>query len=134
MVNNKSIEIIEENNFIKVIKGTAISVIISLVFLMLLSILLSYTNLSENITVPSLIAITSISILIGSFFSALKIKKQGIVNGAMVGGIYIIILYVLSSIINQNFNLSSNSIILIILGIIAGALGGIIGVNIKYKK
>ena len=102
--------------------------------LMILSILLSYTNLSENIIVPTVITITCLSILAGSLFSALKIKKQGIVNGAIVGGAYIIILYILSSIISQNFNLSSNSIILIILGIMAGSIGGIIGVNIRHKK
>lgn len=134
MVNNKNIEIIEENNFIKIIKGTAISVILSLMLLMILSILLSYTNLSENIIVPTVITITCLSILAGSLFSALKIKKQGIVNGAIVGGAYIIILYILSSIISQNFKLSSNSIILIILGIMAGSIGGIIGVNIRHKK
>ena len=134
MVNNKNMEIIEQNNFIKIIKGTAISVILSLVLLMVLSVLLSYTNLSENIIVPTVIAITSLSILVGSLFSALKIKKQGIVNGAIVGGIYIVILYILSSVISQNFNLSSNSAILIILGVMAGSIGGIIGVNIRHKK
>lgn len=134
IINNKNTEIISENNFIKIIKGSVIAIVITLISLFILSILLSYTSLSENIIIPVIIAITAISILVGSIFSSIKIRKQGIVNGAIVGSIYIITIYILSSIFSADFTISTNSIILTISGIISGAAGGIIGVNLKATK
>ena len=77
------------------------------------------------------IGISALSILIGSIISVSKIAKNGMLNGAIVGGIYIVIIYLLSSIINLNFDINSNSIILISFSMVAGMLGGVIGVNIK---
>mgnify|MGYP006331830379 FL=1 len=52
-------------------------------------------------------------------------------NGALVGGIYLLSIYLLSGLINQNFSLSTQSIIIIVAGMICGMFGGIIGVNKK---
>ena len=78
-----------------------------------------------------LIIITGISILIGSQITTSSIKKNGILNGILVGAIYIIMLYLLSSAISKNFSLNNYSIIMIATSIIIGGLGGIIGVNRK---
>ena len=54
------------NNIKKVIKGSAFSIIITLIGLLVYSIILSYTSVSES-TIPTIvIIITAISILIGS--------------------------------------------------------------------
>jgi len=58
-------------------------------------------------------------------------QKNGILNGGTVGGIYIILLYLISSLLNWNFSLNLQSIIIIAVGIIFGILGGIVGVNKK---
>ncbi len=47
----------------------------------------------------------------------------------MVGVIYIITLYLISSLFLAGFNLTFNSFIMLIIGIITGMIGGIIGVN-----
>lgn len=119
------------NNIKKVIKGSAFSIIITLIGLLVYSIILSYTSASES-TIPTIvIIITAISILIGSTISTSNIKKNGIINGMFVGLIYIAIIYLLSSIVTGNFLLNITSIIMIITSVLTGALGGIIGVNKK---
>ena len=75
--------------------------------------------------------ITAISILIGSSLGNIKIKKNGLINGGLIGGIYIITIYLISSILNWKFSLNIQSIIMIITAIVFGILGGIIGVNRK---
>ena len=115
------------NNIKKVIKGSAFSIIITLIGLLVYSIILSYTSVSES-TIPTIVAI---SILIGSTISTSNIKKNGIINGMFVGLIYIAIIYLLSSIVTGNFLLNITSIIMIITSVLTGALGGIIGVNKK---
>ena len=112
-----------------IIKGIIISFITTIIFLLIFSIILKYTNISENFITPTIIVITAISIFIGSTISNSKIQRNGLLNGALIGGGYILILYLLSSILNARFNLNIQSIIMISVGVVFGILGGIIGVN-----
>ncbi len=119
------------NVFFSIIKGVGISLAFTIISLIILSSLLVYTNLSENLIKPVITTITGISILIGSSIGNRKSKKNGFINGAFVGIIYILCIYIISSITNGgNFSLNLGSIIMMIVGAIAGIIGGIIGVNI----
>ena len=117
------------NNLVRILKGSAVAIVITLILLLIYSALLTYTSLNENTMPIFIITITVISILAGSLISSLNIRKNGLTNGALVGLIYILVIYLLSSIIGQNFSLNIYSIIMIIASVIAGAIGGIIGVN-----
>ena len=121
----------EKSKFIDVLKGSITEIVITLISLVIFSTVLANTNINENTIIPVIIAVTAISILIGSIISVSKISKKGLLNGALVGLIYIAIIYLLSSMVNGNFSFDSNSLIIIISAIIAGMFGGIIGVNLK---
>ncbi len=120
-------------NIIRIIKGSLLSIIVSVIFLIVFAMLLTYTSLSENTITPIVLAIVGLSILLGSYLSTKKINKKGILNGAMVGIIYMLILYIISSVIFMDFSINASSIIMIICGIIAGIIGGIVGVNTNKK-
>ena len=120
-------------NIIRIIKGSLLSIIVSVIFLIVFAMLLTYTSLSENTITPVVLAIVGLSILLGSYLSTKKINKKGILNGAMVGVIYMLILYIISSVIFMDFSINASSIIMIVCGIIAGIIGGIVGVNTNKK-
>ncbi|MCI8352445.1 MAG: TIGR04086 family membrane protein [Clostridia bacterium] len=119
------------NNFINIFKGIIISIVITLMLLFLFSVILTYTNIGENVIPAVIIIATVISILIGSSISTIKIKKNGIINGGIIGLAYILGIYLISSIAQMGFGINVYSIIMIILSILAGMIGGIVGVNIK---
>lgn len=110
-------------------KGVGIAFLSTLLLLLVFSIILTYTNVSENTITPVILIVTSISVLIGSSIGNIKIRKNGIINGGIIGGSYILLLYLVSSILNWRFGLNMQSIIMIVLGIVFGIIGGIIGVN-----
>lgn len=112
-------------------KGVGISLITTFILLMIFSILLTYTNINESTITPVIIVVTAISILIGSSIGNMKMQKNGILNGGLVGGLYILILYLISSLLNWNFGLNAQSIIMTVVGAIFGIFGGIVGVNKK---
>ena len=133
---NKTIEKenIKSNNMFKILKGIILSILITLLGLLILAIVITYTNVSESIIPIAVTIITAISILIGSFFSTINIQKNGLLNGFAVGFAYIATIYIISSITSTGFTLTNTSFIMIISAILAGMLGGIIGVNLKNKK
>ena len=125
-------EKVKDTSIIKCIsKGVIISILFTIIALSIFSILLVKTNISEetiDIVIP---VITCVSILVGSSISMNRVKKKGLVNGAIIGAIYIFIIYLISSIVNSNFTINRATIIMMTLGVIGGILGGIVGVNLK---
>lgn len=121
----------ENNNILKNIKSSIIAIIISLMFMTVYAVLLSTTDISENSMGTVLIVISGISILIASSLNTRKLKKKGMLNGGIIGLIYMIFLYILSSIILMNFKLNSNTIIMFATGVLTGMIGGVIGINVK---
>lgn len=123
----------EENsiNIKSIIKAVGVGIIITIIFLFIYSIILTYTNVSEATMPTVVIVITAISILIASQLTTKNLKKNGIINGSFVGLIYIVGIYIISSIITGNFGFNLSAIIMCIVGIMMGAVGGIIGINMK---
>ena len=117
------------NGILKITKGLMISFIISLISIFIFSVILTYSNISENIIPIVKIILTCISILVGSIISTRNINKNCMLNGGIIGGIYVILLYMISSIINTGFNINVYTIFMMILGIVAGLIGGIVGIN-----
>lgn len=121
----------KDSVWVRIAKGLALCFFVTIVGIVIFSILLTYTSISENTIGPVLIILTAISILIGTSISMIRVPKNGMVYGGIIGLIYILILYLLSSIVGTGFSLSLSSSIMIICAILAGAIGGIIGVNRK---
>ena len=128
---NKMKEGIKLENIKNIFKGVGISIIVTLIALLIFSVILTYTNVSENTIAPVVIVVTALSILCGSSISTKNIKKNGMINGGLTGLAYLLILYIISSILNWEFSLNIQSLIMILVGTAFGILGGIIGVNRK---
>ena len=87
-----------ENKVIKnVIKGTIISIVTTLLLFLVFAAILTYTNISETTIFPVIVVITGISILLGSSLGNIKIRKNGLLNGGLIGLIYMLVLYFISS-------------------------------------
>ena len=82
----------KKSNYIYVIKGIIISILITMICLLIFSIILTNSNIQENTIFPVVAIITAISIATGSIISSIKISNKGIINGGLVGGIYIILI------------------------------------------
>jgi len=125
-----NIQVEKTNNvFNKVLIGIVISFFVTLTTIFMFSIMLTYTNISEDIIPIVIIILTFISILIGAIISMKKTSKNGMINGGLIGGTYVVLLYLVSSLLNNSFALNGYTIVMIITGIVSGIIGGIIGVN-----
>ncbi len=116
-----------------VIKGELFSILINTIGLILLAILMTYSTIAETAIPILVIAINTISIFIGTSIATINLQKNGILNGVLIGIIYIVIYFIISLVTGNINTLNPKLILLVTLGIIAGAIGGIIGINLHKK-
>lgn len=119
-----------KNKIITIGKSVLIAYLITFILTFIYSIVLAYTSVSES-TIPTCMFVISIlSVFIASSVAVIKIKENGLKTGGLIGLIYILITYLLSSVTSSGFALTSYAISTIIFNILLGMVGGIIGVNI----
>ena len=116
------------------LKNTAIGFVLTIVLLFLVSVVGVFASLPEAVMKLLVSAVTYTTIGICGFFAARHIRRGGLVSGAISGLIYTIVLYLIGSIVNGDFSLNSSSAIFALISVLSGALGGIVGINLGYKK
>ena len=125
----------EEKFLLSYIKGVVSSFTISIILFYILGIILTSINITEKIITPAILIITGLSILIATSVVMIKNNEKGLLKGGLIGLSYFSILYIVSSISMQNFEINVYSMIMLVITFICGSIGGIVGINIKsYKK
>ena len=124
----------ENIGFLPIIKGIAVSYIITIPVFMIFALILTNTDFPEKFTSPVVIITTIISVLTAGSTATKGLKNKGWLNGSIVGFIYMFILYILSSIIFKTFTVDKYVITMTIIGVLTGAIGGIIGINFKRSS
>lgn len=124
----------ENKNFIiSILKGALISVCVSLVCILVFAFFIKLTNMSDGIIKPINQVIKVLSILIGTIIAVKKTKQKGLISGIFVGLLYTVLAFVVFSALNGSFKFDITLLIDIVFGVIAGAICGVIGVNVKSK-
>lgn len=123
-----------EIKLMTILKGVLVSYIITIPTFIIFAFILSNTNFPERYINPVVIITTVISILFAGLTATKSIRSKGWLNGAIAGLIYILILYVASSLVFSDFSINKNVVTIAFLGILAGIAGGIIGVNLKKSS
>ncbi|MEG6586032.1 TIGR04086 family membrane protein [Dendrosporobacter sp. 1207_IL3150] len=122
------------------VSGVAVSIfrglIVSLVVSFISIIILSFITLTTESTVLErymnyvMVAVTMLSIFIGSAYATSKTESKALIIGMAIGCVYVLIS------VGLGMEIANESITLLTMvnkfaaGIAAGALGGIIGINL----
>ena len=119
------------DNVFQVIKATLAATIFSLVCVLIFSFIIGLFSLSAGIVKPVNQVFKIIAIAIGGI---LFIRGgRGLIKGAIYGVCAVLVTYLLFAVISSSFAVSWLFALEIVLGAVAGAISGIIGVNIKGK-
>ena len=128
----------ESMSLVAVLKGILAAYIITIPAFMLFALILANTDYPQKLITPAVVITTIISVLTAGSISTRGLKNKGWLNGSIVGFLYMLILYLLSSLIYRNFAIDNYVVTMTVIGILTGAIGGIIGINIKkstkYKR
>lgn len=133
MISNQNVKIAVNENLstISVLKGILAAYIITIPAFMLFALILANTDFPQKLISPAVVITTIISVLTAGSVSTKGLKNRGWLNGSIVGLIYMLILYIFSSLIFKNFAIDKYVITMMVIGVLTGAIGGIVGINIK---
>ncbi|AZR72446.1 hypothetical protein BBF96_03030 [Anoxybacter fermentans] len=114
-----------------ILKGLICSFIILIITSIILGFLFSMINvLSEDLINRILLAINYAAIFIGGIYTAREASCKGWLNGGLMGFCYMFIIMILGvQLVGIGLNLEV--LLRIMSGFLAGAVGGVIGVNLK---
>lgn len=120
-----------EHHIKYIIKGLALAYVFTLVLVLVVSFLLTYTRLKES-TIPLLNTIIMIiSISVGAIYIAVNIGERGWLNGGILGVFYFVILILFNYLFVKPFTFDIFSISKFFISLITGIIGGILGINLK---
>lgn len=109
------------------------SFIITIPSMFILAAILTFTDFPEKYTTYAILLSTLSGLFAAGFKAGLLNEKDGIIKGGLTGLIYMLILYLLSSIIYRDFILNQRSVIMIVTGILSGAIGSMFGASRKTR-
>ncbi|SHI03323.1 TIGR04086 family membrane protein [Sporanaerobacter acetigenes] len=123
---------IKKTDYIRyILKGLAVSYIITFAMILIISLLLTYTSLKES-TIPIINTIAMIgSIVCGSIYLTLNTGEKGWLNGMLIGFLYFLILLILNKTFIKTFSFNTYSFSKLMISLVTGIIGGMIGINLK---
>lgn len=123
-----------KGNFIgALIKGSLFSLSISIIAICIFAFLLRFFDINTDLIKPINQVIKIFSILMGTFLGLKNVKEMGLITGFIIGVVYTILAFLAFSLLNGCISFDKTLINDLLFGGIAGAIAGIIAVNIKKK-
>lgn len=112
-------------------KGMLIAFAITCILFIGFGILLTYTSLSEESLLLVSLVCTALSAAAAGYDWAACKEKKGLLWGALAGGVYAVLLYIIIGLAGDSFTLELSGLMTLAVAVAAGAIGGILGVNRK---
>jgi putative membrane protein (TIGR04086 family) len=111
-------------------KGLLIAFILSIIFVIIISLLLRFTNLGESkVSLLNNIAMI-LCIVSASVYTSIKVKENGWLNGGLIGFFYYLIIIFLNVVFLRTLDTNVLMLTKLVLSTVTGIIGGIIGINI----
>ncbi len=122
-----------KEDLIDIVKSSLIAVVSSLVLILLFAIIIKFSGIADNVILAINMVIKSISIVLGILFG-IKHARLGAIKGLFSGLLFVIVSYVLFSIINLDGKIDLMMLVDSLIILAESLISGIIAVNIKDKR
>lgn len=120
-------------SFPAILKTVAAAFLITLILMGILAFLICFTPLPEEAVTPCVYVLNYISVFLSGLFSAAKGKRRGFLTGALAGGIYMMLLYLLGFLLFGGIEFTRGAVMQIIYCVVTGMVGGIVGINLAKR-
>ena len=115
---------------LKYIKSLFVALIITFACIIVFAFVIKLANLPDNVIAPVNLVIKALSVFIGTIILT-KTGSRGLLNGILFALVYTLVCFVIFSILAGEFVLGLGIVSDFAFNALAGALGGILGANLK---
>ena len=116
------------------LKSVFLSYCVSVVLLFIAALIATFQAFSDQAISVAVNIITALGVAMCGFLAGRHFDSKGLVFGAICGIIYSSLLCLIGNLVSQTFYFGTNSITALIIGLICGAVGGIVGINTRRKR
>ena len=116
------------------LKNTLFCFLATGVLLAIGAVIATYLSLSERMIELLVMVLTAACVFLGGFRAAKHAGRQGLLQGSAFGLIYMLVLSLAGMLIMGEWSMSAQSLLTLLIGILCGAIGGILGVNARQKR
>ena len=124
---------LNKKDFFEIFNGVIFSLIISVLTVIVFAIIVKFANLSSKTVEIVNIALKIISILTGTLL-AVGSGRQGLFKGGIIGLLFVLVSYLVFSLINGSFSVNPLTAFDVIFCLVAGLLSGVFAVNVRKGK
>ena len=121
-------------SIVPLLKGAIIAFVITLIVFTIFSLLVAYAGFPES----AINVISILTALLSVFLSGLNVSKKaksaGWLTGCLTAAVYMLIFYVVTGLVFCDFSVKLYTLVMFLICILAGGVGGMIGINMKKKK
>lgn len=116
--------------FENVLKGVVGAVALAILLAAILSLIMTFVDISPKMYSIAMISITSISLVFGTVFAAKLHGQMGWLIGLSVGVLFYIALYAIGILFGAEATLGSYDLMKFSLCVLVGILSGMLGINL----
>ncbi len=120
--------------FVSVFKPLFIALFFTFVSLCLLAACIAYGPVTEAAASTCILLSTVLCIFLAGFLTARRRRSKGFLMGSLAGVLYVAMAYIVSVFAFGNLTPGTGLLKLFGLGMGIGALGGITGINLRFRK
>ena len=118
----------------KILTGTFLSLLISLILVCILAGIVYFSNLSDRTVSAVMFWVSCLSVFLGALILARNIENRGLLNGIILAGFYFLIIFVVSLMANGTVSASLGNVLRLLSILASGGLGGVLGINTKKER
>ena len=119
---------------LSVLSGLLSALVITGLSMLIISVIYLSSELTDETARSLVTALALLSVFVSAVVSGVKMKSRGLLTGALIGAAYSLCLYITGFLAFGLFNFSKGIFGIPALSVFIGALGGIVGVNLRSKK
>ena len=114
-----------------IFRGIITAAAITVVSMLVCALVMTLATLNENAVFIAMQITSLAAVFVGSLAAASRINKNGMINGIAVGIIYALLMLFTGFMTTPDYAPTAKTLLTFCICITSGALGGILGVNIK---
>ncbi len=121
----------EKNKLVNAITSLFLGYTLTFIVIIVYSLLLTYTSMTDKYIMFVVLTTTILSTALVGYQFARDAESRGIIWGILGGLLYGVVFIILGFFTAETYKFDSRTIFVLLFSIIAGGMGGIIGINNK---